>query len=111
MSKIGLIIGREYITRVRKKSFIVMTILGPLLIAGFLSLTVYLGMQDDTEFSVLIVDPDQIIEKDELKNSDHHNVSFDYTDAWDDKAIFMKTDHNVRILKFRFIPFKSRFTY
>jgi ABC-2 type transport system permease protein len=98
MSKIGLIIGREYITRVRKKSFIVMTILGPLLIAGFLSLTVYLGMQDDTEFSVLIVDPDQIIEKDELKNSDHHNVSFDYTDTWDDKAIFMKTDYNVRIL-------------
>ena len=32
MSKIGLIISREYITRVRKKSFILMSLLGPLLI-------------------------------------------------------------------------------
>lgn len=34
MNKISLIIKREYLTRVRKKSFIVMTILGPLLMAG-----------------------------------------------------------------------------
>lgn len=34
MNKITLIIKREYLTRVRKKSFIIMTILGPLLMAG-----------------------------------------------------------------------------
>ena len=34
MNKISLIIKREYLTRVRKKSFIIMTILGPLLMAG-----------------------------------------------------------------------------
>jgi ABC-2 type transport system permease protein len=34
MSKIGLIIGREYLTRVRKKTFIIMTVLGPLIYAG-----------------------------------------------------------------------------
>ena len=34
MNKIGLIIGREYLTRVRKKSFIIMTILGPVLFAA-----------------------------------------------------------------------------
>ncbi len=34
MNKIGLIIGREYLTRVRKKSFIVMTILGPVIYAS-----------------------------------------------------------------------------
>ncbi len=36
MSKIGLIIGREYKTRVRKKSFIVMTLLGPILFAALM---------------------------------------------------------------------------
>lgn len=36
MNKIGLIIGREYLTRVRKKTFIIMTILGPLLYAGII---------------------------------------------------------------------------
>ncbi len=33
MSKVSLIIQREYLTRVRKKSFIIMTILGPILMA------------------------------------------------------------------------------
>ncbi len=34
MSKIGLIIGREYSTRVRKKSFIIVTLLAPILMAA-----------------------------------------------------------------------------
>jgi len=33
MNKIKLIIAREYLTRVKKKSFIIMTILGPILFA------------------------------------------------------------------------------
>lgn len=56
MNKIGLIIRREYLTRVRKKSFIIMTFLGPILIAGLLSLGVYLGMSDTEEYNVLVVD-------------------------------------------------------
>ena len=35
MSKIGLVIGREYFSRVKKKSFLVTTILIPLLMMGF----------------------------------------------------------------------------
>lgn len=34
MDKIWLIIQREYLTRVRKKSFLIMSLLGPLLLAG-----------------------------------------------------------------------------
>ncbi len=33
MNKISIIIKREYMTRVRKKSFIIMTILAPILMA------------------------------------------------------------------------------
>ena len=36
MNKIGLIIRREYITRVRKRSFIIMAILGPILFASLM---------------------------------------------------------------------------
>ena len=36
MNKISVIIRREYITRVRKKSFIIMTILAPLLMAAII---------------------------------------------------------------------------
>ena len=34
MNKISVIIKREYITRVRKKSFIIMTLLAPLLMGS-----------------------------------------------------------------------------
>ncbi len=45
MGKISLIIKREYLTRIRKKSFIIMTILGPLLMGGLVALSIYLTLQ------------------------------------------------------------------
>jgi len=49
MNKIGLIIGREYLTRVRKKSFIIMTILGPILFAALIILPGWLTTVEDSE--------------------------------------------------------------
>ncbi|MBE0650499.1 MAG: ABC transporter permease [Bacteroidales bacterium] len=43
MNKILLIIRREYLTRVRKRSFIVMTILGPVLMAALIILPIYIS--------------------------------------------------------------------
>lgn len=43
MHKIWLIIKREYLVRVRKKSFIIMTILGPLLMAALMIIPIYLA--------------------------------------------------------------------
>ena len=45
MNKILLIIQREYLSRVKKKSFIVMTLLTPILIAGFYGLMFYFSIQ------------------------------------------------------------------
>ena len=45
MRKIWLIITREYLVRVRKKSFIVMTIVGPLLMAALLIFPTYLAYE------------------------------------------------------------------
>lgn len=50
MSKIRLIIEREYLTRVRKKSFIIMSILGPLLIAALYIIPIALSMMDNKEY-------------------------------------------------------------
>jgi ABC-2 type transport system permease protein len=47
MGKIKLIIWREYFTRVSKKSFIIMTILGPLLIASFYGVMIYLIVNEN----------------------------------------------------------------
>ncbi|MDA3906446.1 MAG: ABC transporter permease [Bacteroidales bacterium] len=43
MSKISLIIQREYLTRVKKRSFIILTFLGPLLMASIWIVPIYLS--------------------------------------------------------------------
>ena len=55
MGKINLIIQREYLTRVRKKSFLIMTILGPILFAAFLIVPAWLATIQDTEEKVIAV--------------------------------------------------------
>ena len=45
MHKILLIIQREYLSRVKKKSFILMTLLTPILIAGFYGMIIYFSIQ------------------------------------------------------------------
>jgi ABC-2 type transport system permease protein len=49
MSKISLIIEREYLTRIKKKSFIVMTIIGPILFAAMMVLPGWFASMEDTE--------------------------------------------------------------
>ncbi len=57
MNKISLIIKREYLTRVRKKSFIIMTILGPILIAAMIILPAMLSeWSESEEKSVAVLD-------------------------------------------------------
>ncbi|MFZ5939315.1 MAG: ABC transporter permease [Bacteroidota bacterium] len=55
MNKIFLIIQREYLTRVRKKSFIVMTLLGPVLFAAFMVLPAYFATMKDSEVKKIAV--------------------------------------------------------
>ena len=45
MSKVGLIIGREYFTRVKKKSFLITTILVPLLIMAFYAIIIIVAIK------------------------------------------------------------------
>lgn len=56
MNTILLIIKREYLVRVRKRSFIVMTILGPLLIFGFYAIIGWAAVSSINQKKVLVVD-------------------------------------------------------
>lgn len=56
MNKLFLIIQREYFSRVKKKSFLIMTILGPLLMAGVMIVPVWLAMRDKTDHQILVLD-------------------------------------------------------
>ncbi len=56
MHNIFLVIKREYLSRVRKKSFLVMTIVGPLLFAGIMVVPVLVSDQAKDTQELLILD-------------------------------------------------------
>ncbi len=53
MNKLGLIIKREYLAKVRNKSFVIMTFLSPVLMVGMIVLIAYLTEINDREVRVL----------------------------------------------------------
>ena len=62
MNKSILILKREYLTRVKKKSFIIMTLLVPLMMAALTILPTYLAMMDDKEErTIAVYDPTGLI--------------------------------------------------
>jgi ABC-2 type transport system permease protein len=62
MNKSLLILKREYLTRVRKKSFIIMTLLVPFMMAAITILPAYLASMDDTEQrTIAVYDPTGLI--------------------------------------------------
>ena len=101
MNKIALIIRREYMSRIKQRSFIIMTFLGPLLIGGLLTLAIYLGLSDNTVHNVLVVDetpqlqsgtPESSMFWGNLKGTD--KVHFFYTDSALTNQQFEKSNYS-----------------
>ena len=55
MHKLGLIIRREYLAKVRNKSFVIMTFLSPILMVGMVVLIAYLTKVNDDEKRLIAV--------------------------------------------------------
>ncbi|MCD4710324.1 MAG: ABC transporter permease [Bacteroidales bacterium] len=61
MNKINLIIRREYLTRIRKKSFIIMSVLGPLIFAAYILIPMYFAtLEDKEEKSMVVIDDSRL---------------------------------------------------
>ena len=56
MNKLFLIIKREYLSRVRKKSFIIMTLLTPLFMIGIFVIPTLLAINNDDTSTVAVID-------------------------------------------------------
>jgi ABC-2 type transport system permease protein len=77
MNKIWIIIKREYLTRVRKKSFVITTILVPFLFLGMILLPVIMMQADDNE-RVAVVDDSKFFNG---KMADDGGVHYIFVDA------------------------------
>ena len=84
MSKITTIIQREYLSRVKKKSFVVMTILGPIFMAALMIAPVLISQLSDSDYEVLIVDDTGLFHED---FSDQSNIVFTHITTNIDQAI------------------------
>lgn len=99
MSKISIIILREFTTRVTKKSFILMTILSPFLMAALVFIPIWLGQMDgNDQEKIVVIDPtNHYFEC--LENSDRYVFERAYafdpafrTDTTDVTAVLQITD-------------------
>jgi len=92
MSKISLIIQREYLTRVKKKSFIIMTIIGPVLFAAMMVLPGWFASMEDTgEKSIAVVDLTGKYTN-QIKDTEYLNFSWLREAAVDDVGRTYKED-------------------
>lgn len=79
MNKISLIIQREYITRVRKKSFIIMTFLTPLLMAMIFVIPALVMTNEDKDFKrIAVIEDGSDLFKGVIKNT--KDAEFIYLD-------------------------------
>lgn len=78
MKKLQLIIVREFLAKVRNKTFIIMTFLSPLLIIGFTALIVFLGkMNNEKARTIAFIDESGLfIDKDFESNEEIEFVNF-----------------------------------
>lgn len=79
MNKISIIIKREYMTRVRKKSFIIMTLLAPVLMAAIIIVPTLVMMNQDQEFKkIAVIEDNPGLFKGVIPNT--KNLEFYYLD-------------------------------
>jgi ABC-2 type transport system permease protein len=93
MNKIFLIIQREYFSRVRKKSFIIMTFLGPILMAGIWIIPIYLALKKPEMQKLEVIDESFLFKGLIPEKKDIH---FDYPEISLDMAQnqFYNTDYD-----------------
>ena len=84
MEKIWLIVLREYFSRVRKKTFIIMSILGPLLIVAFYGVIFWSAANSGEDKNILVVDESELLIG-KLKND--KNLKYSYSESSLDSAI------------------------
>lgn len=71
MNKLSLIIKREYLAKVRNKSFVIMTFLSPILMVGMIVLIAYLTKVNDNGEKVIAI----------LNESDYFSTDFNSTQS------------------------------
>ncbi len=96
MNKILLIIQREYLTRVRKKSFWIASIVVPFLIAGVYAILIYLVVNSNETKTIQIIDESGLF-KDKIQSEKDISYSFINKSFDTAKKDFFKSDADILV--------------
>jgi ABC-2 type transport system permease protein len=91
MNKIALIARREFLTRVKKKSFLLTTILLPLLFFGFYALMIYFSVSSDEKYSIAVADEANIFKG---KLDGDENISFHFVKDETPQTLKQEVENN-----------------
>ncbi|HCY45367.1 MAG TPA: ABC transporter permease [Flavobacteriales bacterium] len=108
MNKTSLIIKREYLTRVTKKSFLIVTFLVPFLFVAVFAGVIALGLSDSTNHNVLVVDSSGIlsnningkiipINTERWKNAKDSSIVYNFTQEEIEVQAFLDSDYTLKI--------------
>jgi ABC-2 type transport system permease protein len=92
MKKIMLVIQREYLTRVRKRSFLVMTILGPILMASAFVVPMFLATLSEDEVKVIEVLDETGWFYGKFSDTDQYEFKYTVSDFQTAKAELIESD-------------------
>ena len=79
MNKIGTIIRREYFQAVRKKSFIILTLLGPILMAALIITPALIALHSNNHTLIAVLDESNLFPK--LNSENDKEIFFEYSNA------------------------------
>lgn len=105
MNKLKLIIKREFLAKVRNRSFIIMTFVSPLIMAGMIALVVYLSKSSMEKINVVAyVDNSKFFSKNDFKDSNTiHYINLTEVNLDKAKKIVQESNHDGLL----FIPEKD----
>mgnify|MGYP006876258467 CR=1 FL=1 len=67
-SKLPIIIKREYLNIVKKTSFIVITLLGPIILASIFVIPIYISHINEAQISVGVIDETELLHSQEWED-------------------------------------------
>lgn len=102
MNKIWLVIQREYLTRVKKKSFLITTILVPLVIMGFYAAIIAVQVSDSSEAAKVAVMDDANLFGGKLESTDK-NILYEFVTS-DNEQVYKTKYKKAGYNYFLYIP-------
>ncbi|WPR74335.1 ABC transporter permease [Algoriphagus sp. NG3] len=92
MDKIWLVIQREYLSRVKKKSFLLVTLLTPLIFPAIMGVFVWIALQEESSQSLRII---EVVDDNKLfflESSEQYAFSFSDASSGDAKKLVQNGD-------------------